>query len=127
MSIVEDTSASQSDFADLERARQMDRHYYVIQGAILLYRDNPVRVIDLDGPNGNVTIKMLSDGNVLNVSREELVHSIPKENDRVRVVFGRLEGHDGQIIGIDGIEAIVQIDGPDKDIHIMNKNLVVTI
>merc|ERR1711920_30472 len=102
---------SESEQGDYEKAMQQDPFYYVVEHALLSYNGEDVVIQSVD--------KMNNVCSVLNVARNERIDGVPMSNivhsvtcessTKCKVVWGKLRGEIGSLIGIDNEEAVVQL------------------
>lgn len=122
-------SQSASESSTMEKAVSSDPLYFVWRKAVLLYRKQKCLVLNFDRGNNTAEVQMLDENDILNSSAINIVMSElkicqPNAESRVLVVSGPNQGCEGQLIGIDNDEAIVQI-AHNAEVTIIRKSLVV--
>merc|ERR1719204_1314947 len=113
-------SESASEMMQAEQLK--DPFYFVKTGAFLRHNEQMCQVTEVNGDK--VTIKIGE--NTETVEKEVLQHVAPPESSRVQVVLGKLNGEQGELIGIDGDDAIVKMD-VTYEIQILQHNSLVQI
>jgi len=116
--------ASESATELINQQQNNDPYYYVKNGAYLKYNDKGCQVKQISGDT--VKLQMLDGGDQISVTKDALQHVAPPENSRVQVVLGRLMNERGELIGIDGDDAIVKMD-VTNEIQILAHNSLVQV
>merc|ERR1712129_126995 len=111
---------------DESKTNLADPYYFVVEGALLLYKTEKVVILSVDKQN-----KVCS---VLILSRNERLSSVPIEDIeytlvcdsslKCKVVLGKLCGKIGSLIGIDNDEAVVQLS-QNAEVTILPQHMVV--
>eukprot|EP00492_Amphilonche_elongata_P004863 TRINITY_DN525_c0_g1_i2.p1 TRINITY_DN525_c0_g1~~TRINITY_DN525_c0_g1_i2.p1 ORF type:complete len:198 (+),score=43.28 TRINITY_DN525_c0_g1_i2:23-595(+) len=90
------------------RQAPKDAFYFIIPEAELKYQDDVAIVKEVT--DNDVRIELPNNGNqTLTVSKDALTYTLPKEGDNVKVVVGPVAGEEGELLGIDGEDAIVKM------------------
>jgi len=82
-----------------------DAFYFVVKNAELRYQDKVAIVEEVFESEAQV----LFEGNSIRVPKDALTYVLPNENDTVKIVCGAVAGTTGELLGIDGTDAIVKI------------------
>eukprot|EP00483_Globobulimina_turgida_P013364 UN13388 len=108
-----ESNNSESEQGDIDKAMQQDPFYFVIENALLSYNGQSVVIKDVDRSNGVCNVAYPSNHEVFQtgVLLQHVQHTVPSDlsNAKVKVVFGKLCGEIGSLIGIDNEEAVVQL------------------
>eukprot|EP00485_Elphidium_margaritaceum_P009225 CAMPEP_0202691370 /NCGR_PEP_ID=MMETSP1385-20130828/6104_1 /ASSEMBLY_ACC=CAM_ASM_000861 /TAXON_ID=933848 /ORGANISM="Elphidium margaritaceum" /LENGTH=1067 /DNA_ID=CAMNT_0049346769 /DNA_START=65 /DNA_END=3268 /DNA_ORIENTATION=- len=126
---TENSHNSESEQTDLDRIMQQDPFYFIVENALLTYRGQQVVIKSVDKTNGVCSVALRGSMNEIyqsNVPMHLIEHTVPSDasNARVKVVFGKLAGDVGTLIGIDNDEAVVQLSAT-TDVAIIGKRMVV--
>merc|ERR1719242_1110460 len=99
-----------------------DPFYFIIPNAELKLNDSVALVKSVN--DSKVTVSV--DGNDVEVNKDELTYALPKEGDNVKVVIGPVAGEEGELLGIDGDDAIVKMS-TTYEIQILARDTMVKI
>jgi len=91
-----------------QRQAPKDAFYFIIPDAKLKYQDEACLVKEIL-ENNEVRIELESSGQITTVPKDALTYTLPKEGDNVKVVVGAVAGETGELLGIDGDDAIVKM------------------
>ena len=121
---------SESEQGDIDKALSSDPYYFIIENALLTYNGQHVVIKEVDKSNGVCSIASPSSPSDIyqrNVPLQHIIHSVSHQdmsNAKVKVVYGKLQGEIGSLIGIDNEEAVVQLTST-TEVTIIAKKLVV--
>jgi len=120
-------SNSESEQGDqYEQATLQDPYYFVVEHALLSYQGEDVVIQSVDRNAGVCSVLIQSRGERLDgVSIADIQHTVVCDSSaKCKVVWGKLRGEVGSLIGIDNDEAVVQLQST-TEVTIINKKLVV--
>jgi len=87
------------------RSGPRDAFYFIVKNAELRYQ-NKVAIVE---EVFDSEVRVLVEGNSITVPKDGLAYILPNENDTVKIVCGPVAGTTGELLGIDGSDAIVKI------------------
>ncbi|KAJ3695944.1 hypothetical protein LUZ60_001321 [Juncus effusus] len=89
---------------------------------VLVNVDSQIAVVREILPDGSYKIALGSSGNgdVVTVSPAEVEVVRPKKSDKIKVLCGSERGTTGRLIGVDGSEGIVKLDGSSYGVKILD-------
>ena len=120
---------SDSNNSDIDKTSQLNPYYFIIENAYLSYEGNNVIIKKVDKINGICSIAYPNNpSNIVenNIPLSQIKHILAsiKSNTSVKVVYGKMSGEIGALIGIDNEEAIVQMSSTNE-VCIVDKKLIV--
>lgn len=104
------------------RSAPKDPFYFIVPHAELKYQNEVAFVRKVYEDEVEISIK----GNLLTVPKDKLTYALPQEGDTVKVVFGPVAGEEGELLGIDGDDAIVKMK-TTYEIQILPRDTMVKI
>merc|ERR1712228_94935 len=124
---VMSSNASESEQGDnYEKAMQQDPYYFIVEHALLSLNGEDVIIQSVDKTNNVCSVLYPSRNQQSdNVPMSNIMHSVTCESStKCKVVWGKLRGEIGSLIGIDNEEAVVQLSAT-TEVTIIPKKLVV--
>lgn len=104
-------------------------YYYIVPNAVLKHDESNVKVVSSSAEQAEVQV-LDSDNQIIEtktLDKTALKVYPPPENSKIQVVLGRLAGDTGELIGIDGEDAIVKMDVTFEIQILPHKSLVLTM
>ena len=121
---------SESEQGDIDKALSADPYYFIIEGALLTYNRQHVIIKEVDKAANVCSVALPSNPNEIyqaQIPLQHIIHTVSHQdmsNAKVKVVYGKLHGEIGSLIGIDNEEAVVQLTST-TEVTIIAKKLVV--
>ena len=126
----EDSATNQSDSdqgGNYEKAMQQDPYYFIVEHALLSYNGQDVVIKSVDKQSNVCSVQIVSSNQQLDgIPFSNIQHTVNarESSTKCKVVWGKLRGEIGSLIGIDNEEAVVQLSAT-TEVTIIPKKLVV--